>query len=163
MEEQLIRGYHRISKSWYANKNEDTEVMFGMYSKEGGCRAEMKMQWIELGEPTPQLKSFNDSWELLSEFKDLIDELAKHGNKRISEEKFCSILDKLGFKDLTDYESPYKDAKGEVKTPKQIADERDDLLSALNSLRDVEPWISDVEMKRHFQKTVYTAIEKATS
>jgi len=36
-----------------------------------------------------------------------------------------------------------------------------ELLAALKSLAGIEPWIQDREMKEHFQKTVYTAIEKA--
>ena len=43
----------------------------------------------------------------------------------------------------------------------QLEAEKAELLKALKQLRGVEVWIQDREMKEHFQKTVYTAIENA--
>jgi len=39
--------------------------------------------------------------------------------------------------------------------------EKAELLASLKSLRGIEPWIGDSNVLEFFQKTVYTAIEKA--
>ena len=39
--------------------------------------------------------------------------------------------------------------------------EKAELLASLKSLRGMEPWIGDSNVLEFFQKTVYTAIEKA--
>ena len=43
----------------------------------------------------------------------------------------------------------------------QLKKEKAELLEALKSLRGMEPWIGDSNVLEFFQKTVYTAIEKA--
>lgn len=104
-----IRGYYRSTKAYYAKKypNENLNVMFGMYHPEGGSSGEMQMEWQELGRDlVPQLKVYDDSWSALGLFPDLIQELAQRDGQNITEDEFCSILDKLGFKDLTQYEDP---------------------------------------------------------
>jgi len=106
---ECVRGYHRTNKAWYsANGNRKTvEVMFGMYHPDGGTSGEMAMEWINLGVSYPsvaQLKSFEDSWGVLALFNDLILKLSEFDSKNIQEEEFIEILNKCGFKDLTQYE-----------------------------------------------------------
>ena len=43
----------------------------------------------------------------------------------------------------------------------KLEKEKAELLAALKSLRGMEPWIGDSNVLEFFQKTVYTAIEKA--
>lgn len=99
-----IRGYHRYNKSWYAQPNEKITVGFGLYHKDGGTSGEMSMAWYELGKDLcARLESFEDSWSVLSTFPDLIEELSKVDSGLIQEEDFVEILNKCGFKDLTQY------------------------------------------------------------
>ena len=102
--EGCIRGYHRTSKAWYTKTQFRIEVLFGMYSLQGGTSDEMSMEWVEISNKLcPRLKCFDDSWSALALFNDLIQELGEVDNKVIQEEEFCKILDKCGFKDLTEY------------------------------------------------------------
>lgn len=69
----------------------------------------MAMRWHDLGDyVTPRLEAFGDSWNALSLFCDVIQELANLDSERITEQEFVNILLKCGFEDLTAYESPYK-------------------------------------------------------
>ncbi|MEC7753826.1 MAG: hypothetical protein VYB44_07335 [Bacteroidota bacterium] len=44
----------------------------------------------------------------------------------------------------------------------KIINQHNKLLSALKSIRGIEVWISDIEMKKHFQSVVYNAIDSVT-
>jgi len=106
--EGCIRGYHRSTKAFYANVMGDRiDVMIGMYHPEGGTSGEFKIEWEQLdGKRTPRLKSFDDSWNVLWMFKDLLEKMANIDSEDISEEDFCKLLDSLKIKDLTDYDEP---------------------------------------------------------
>lgn len=108
--EGCIRAYHRSNKAYYAKAlvREETVVNFGMFDPEGGTSGEMNMTWVEIGRDIacPQLQVFDDGWSALGLFTDLIQELAKVDSKNINDDKFCDILERLGFKDLTAYENP---------------------------------------------------------
>lgn len=105
-----IRAYHRSNRAYYAKAfpNENLHIMFGMYHPEGGSSGEMKMEWVPIGKdiPTPQLMVFDDAFSALGLFTDVIQELAKVDSEDITDDQFCEILDRLGFKDLTAYENP---------------------------------------------------------
>jgi hypothetical protein len=107
-----IRGYYRSTKAYYAKNLQDDNlnVMFGMYHPEGGSSGEMKMEWVDIGsKKTPQLQVFDDAWDALGLFPDLITELATLDSKDINDDEFCIVLDRLGFKDITPYEDPNKE------------------------------------------------------
>lgn len=110
-----IRAYIRSSKTYYARAlNDQTEVNFGMYALEGGTSGEMQMTWKDLGgELSAQLKSYYDSWSALALFTDVIQEMGKVDDQAITEEQFVAILDKCGFKDLTEYANPNPPVKNE--------------------------------------------------
>jgi hypothetical protein len=104
-----IRGYYRGTKAYYAKNLQDDNlnVMFGMYHPEGGSSGEMKMEWVDIGsKKTPQLQVFDDAWDALGLFLDLIQQLAQRDDQNITDDEFCLILDRLGFKDLTEYNDP---------------------------------------------------------
>ncbi len=110
---ECVRAFHRSSKAYYAKAmpNENVKVMFGMYLKGDGTDGEMEMEWIELqGKLVPRLKCFEDSWEQLASFSDLIESLGKIDGDCIQEEEFCLLLKKHGFQDFTSYKDPYEDA-----------------------------------------------------
>jgi len=106
-EHKLFRGFHWSNKAWYAEANNIKNgcVTFGIYSTEGGTTGEMTMKWIELcGDLIPRLEVFDDSWEALASFKDLVDALGLVNGKYITDEEFVKILLGCGFMDITKYE-----------------------------------------------------------
>jgi|GEM_PF-2977409 hypothetical protein len=112
-----IRAYSRASKTYYANKNDRLRVDFGMYMPGDGSSGECAMEWIDLnGTLCARLKAFEDSWSALSLFTDLIQEMGKVDGNEIQEPEFCKMLDKCGFKDITEYE----DKSGRTKKIRMI-------------------------------------------
>lgn len=111
MKSKYTRAFILSNEAWYAQVGDkvlipETEVMFGEYDlKDGGCRAEMKMGWETLaGEKVPCLRVFDDSWELLAEFQDVIQVLGKLDDKCITPRQFADLLLSLGFQDITERE-----------------------------------------------------------
>lgn len=102
-----IKGFHRLSKAFYTYPNSPVQVSFGMYDAEDGSTSgEMMMEWVELipGELSALFKCYDDGWSAMALFTDLINELGTVDSQQITEEEFCKILVKFGFKDLTNYE-----------------------------------------------------------
>jgi hypothetical protein len=105
-EEKLIRGFKWSNKAWYAEENgiKNGLVHFGIYSLEGGTTGEMCMEWIDLGgKNVPTLNVFNDAWENLAGFKDIIDVLGSLDGKNITDADFVEMLQDHDFTDLTSY------------------------------------------------------------
>ncbi len=106
--EGCYKGYTLMSESWYYEANRPTmncmdEVNFGYFDPEGGTSGEMSMEWHDLNnELVPKLGVYNDGWDALSNFQDLIVELGKLDDINISPKQFCDLLDTLGFKDGTE-------------------------------------------------------------
>jgi hypothetical protein len=119
-----IRGYHRSSKAWYAKSlKENIQVSFGMYGEDGeGTTGEMTMEWVPLnGKLCAQLQTFEDSWEVLSMFIDVIQKMGELNDQLPTEEQFCQLLDSCGFKDMTSYvrdtPEPQPDPEVTIKIP----------------------------------------------
>ncbi len=105
------RGYIRSNKAWYAEANnfKRTEVCFGLFHADGSTPGEMYMEWVQIDNHfAPRLKCFDDGWEVLASFTDLIKKMREFDKLWIQEPEFCELLDSLGFKDLTEYERPKK-------------------------------------------------------
>lgn len=103
----MKRGFYHLSKAWYNKvalekaKYKD-EVLFGIYCDEGGTDGEMSVRWYDLAnKSTPKLECFDDAWLVLSQLKDVIDEMAKVDSQDINPEEFCRLLLRCGFEDLT--------------------------------------------------------------
>ena len=106
-EEKSIKGYIRNSKAWYkdAFKGENISLTIGDYYDDGSTTGEFQIEWIPLSDfVAPKLKMFDDSWHLLNKYTDFFKCLSKLDSKEITENDLCKELDKLGFKDLTEYE-----------------------------------------------------------
>lgn len=107
----MIRGFYHLSEAWYAEANfkDRTDGMvdninIGFYSPDGngGTTGEFTVRWAELGgKLVPQLCVFDDAWEALTYFSDLLRDMAVIDNGNISPKGFCIILKRLGIKDLT--------------------------------------------------------------
>lgn len=112
--EELVRGYCRLSKAWYATDKDLAKptIMIGMYNPEGGTAGEISVRWEALQDKmVPRLSAFDDAWKVLSSFTDLFKEMAKWDNKDITEEQLSQLLDKTGFTDLTPYTQHLKPGK----------------------------------------------------
>jgi hypothetical protein len=115
------------------------EVFFGLSCGGGGTHGEMKMEWKKLGgQPIPQLLVYDDGWEMLYSFQDLLAEMAKANcpsmsDKSITPKEFCDMLIRCGFKDSTLRDDP--DPPDE-KSPEPS---REDLEKALQSIATLWP------------------------
>lgn len=115
---EMIRGFYHLKEAWYgdanlANRHDGLvdEVMIGFYGPDGeaGTTGEFCIQWIDLkGKACPQLQVFDDAWDALAYFSDLLEEMAKFDNKTPSPTEFCGILKRLGIKDLTPRKNPHR-------------------------------------------------------
>lgn len=110
-----IRGFNHYKEAFYGNmplpKDSLDEINFGMYCEDGGTEGEMSITWVNLGgKGAAQLRSFDDSWNVLATFTDVI--AAMKDREGIQPEEFCHLLLRLGFKDMTQRKGP----KANVKT-----------------------------------------------
>lgn len=102
--EGTVRGFHSLNRAWYAKKDGLPEVMIGLYDPDGGTSGEFAIRWKNLDNRlVPQLQVFDDAWDALTKFKDLLDKLAEIDNTNIQEMELCNLLEDLGIEDLTDY------------------------------------------------------------
>ncbi len=116
MKDSKGREFYWSSEAWYNKPTkmvDPPEITFGIYgSKDGEPSGEMAIVWETLGNRSvPRLKIFDDAWDVLKSFSDLIDKLADVDNKNISQQQFIKILLECGFKDSTQYENPEKDTR----------------------------------------------------
>ena len=131
--EENKRGFYWIQKAWYAKSINDQHIMFGMYGEGDGIYGEMAMEWEELGgKEVPKLKVYDDGWEVLASFQDLLQRLAEVDNQNITQGQFVEILNGCGFEDLTPYNSPYENAPllNERQELQERIDEIDEELNA---------------------------------
>ena len=101
------RGFHWLSKAWYAEatlRGSETidEIMLGFYASEGGTTGEMCIRWEDCaGKSTPRLIVFNDAWDALACFRDVIEALADLDSTDPPPEEIALLLLECGFADLT--------------------------------------------------------------
>jgi len=105
----MIRGFHWSNRAHYKHIIDYPEVSFGMYHPDGGTTGEMLVKWVWLDNKyTPKFECFDDGWNALSLFGDLIQKMGEVDSEDITDEQFVEMLLSCGFKDLTKYESPYE-------------------------------------------------------
>lgn len=108
-QEDYVKGYHVYNEAWYAQANRPgqqttDEVGFGVFAKGGGCLWEAGMNWYALQDnrPSPKLEAFYDgAWRGIHE-TGILAALAELEDPWITPAQFRSLLDSLGFVDLTD-------------------------------------------------------------
>ena len=97
------------------------------------------MVWKQLGDKAcPSLHVFDDGWEVLASWTDVITALGENGCEVMSQhsitpKEFCAILTGLGFKDTTLRENPNPVGK-KPDTPS-----REDYEKALKSIANLWP------------------------
>ena len=105
------RGFTIRSETWYGkHMNEpDTvdEIMVGMYHPDGGTTGEFSIFWTILGnKPKPCMKVFDDAWNALSRFSDLLAWMASVDGTNASPQETAEALRSIGVKDLTKRSNP---------------------------------------------------------
>jgi hypothetical protein len=121
--EDCIRGFTHYSESWYSKTNGAAgdgtidELMIGMYDNEGqGTTGEFAVRWMTIGgEPTARLEVFDDSWDALLRFGDMLQAMATIDGQRVSPRAFADMLRSLGITDLTARERPTKLTPADVE------------------------------------------------
>lgn len=101
------RAYIRSSKAFYATHfpSDNIQVMVGLYHPEGGTCGEFEFEWVPLSSGThARLNVFEDSWDALWQFQDLLEKMGEIDDTDIQEPEFCELLDSLGIIDITEYE-----------------------------------------------------------
>ncbi len=106
-------GYIVFSESWYAKhirKREDftDDIIIQKCSSDGGFTAEFLIEFTTVEfRDVVQLKAYDDSWDFLSERRDLLDCLTTLNNTTsgaLSVTQVKNMLDNLGFENLTQTE-----------------------------------------------------------
>lgn len=112
------RAFTVHGESWYAKTSRlkpDVleEILFGIYltdedGTDDGTSGEMAMRWYRVAsKPTPRLEAFDDSWDVLASFADVIEKLGEVDSKDITPQEFVNILVECGFQDRTAHVSPH--------------------------------------------------------
>jgi len=98
------RGFIQLSRAWYADaclKGID-DITIGFYHPEGGTTGEFSIKWEKLGgKVVPKLTAFDDAWDALLNFKDLLELMATVDSQNITPNEFCILLRSLGIEDRT--------------------------------------------------------------
>ena len=150
--EGMIRGFYHLKEAWYADVNLCNrfdglidEVLIGFYGPDGdqGTSGEFAIKWTELGgKLVPQLCVYDDAWDALTHFYDLLDAMKELNNTNPSPTDLCELLKRLGMKDLT----PRDDARRESQ---RIIKEAHEATLAIGRF-DEEPYNDDPADLRHF-------------
>ena len=106
------RGFTVFSEAWYSKNQREhdmlDEIMVGMYHPEGGTTGEFGIRWTMLGgKATPRLEVFNDAWDALQRFGDMLAWMASVDDQKISPQAFAEALRGIGIKDQTERDNPY--------------------------------------------------------
>jgi len=108
----MIRGFYHLAEAWYADANLKSrtdglvdDITIGFYTSDGkgGTTGEFKISWTEElgGKLVPQLCVYDNAWEALSHFSDLLTAMEYLDNTNPTPQEFCEILTRLGITDLT--------------------------------------------------------------
>lgn len=107
------RQFIHLSRAYYApvilaaKKNVVDEINIGFYHPEGGTSGEFHISWIKLGcGIAPRLEAFNDSWDALWQFRDVLEKMAAIDGQNITPDEFCHLLLSCGVEDVTPVEAP---------------------------------------------------------
>ena len=101
------RQFRQLSECWYADANIYgtslvDQVNVGFYHPDGGTTGEFQITWEVLaGKLVPHLKAFDDAWDALIHFDDVLKSMADFDDKNISPKDFCALLSALGIENAT--------------------------------------------------------------
>ena len=108
------RQFSHLSRAWYGAANlartRDVidEIMVGMYHEDGGTTGEFAIRWTELsGKHVPMLVVYDDAWDALLEFRDVLEGLKQIDGQNATPEAIGELLKACGVEEATEEESPY--------------------------------------------------------
>jgi len=108
------RKFFHLSRAWYGKANLEhrrncvDEILIGMYHPERGATGEFTIQWTELaGSLAPLLCVYDDAWDALWQFRDVLEALTEIDGQNAPPDKICELLVSCGVEDATPVESPY--------------------------------------------------------
>lgn len=116
----LYWGFTCFSRQNYRDevphKSED-EIIYGVYSHQGGCMAELCMTWERFDMTVPYLRSFSESFPLLTSptHRKIFEGIHKLNDEYFSPDDFSRLLLSLGFQDNSDYLLDEIDGSSEVE------------------------------------------------
>ena len=105
------RQFIQLSRAWYAsacqvNSEKVDRVNIGFYHPEGGTTGEFEVSWEYLGNRlVPSITAFDDAWDALIHFSDLLSAMAELDNQNVPPDEFCQLLVQLGIEDCTPTEN----------------------------------------------------------
>lgn len=105
--DECKRGFTQLSRAWYADANLIgsgivDKITVGFYHPEGGTTGEFSISWVRLaGKVIPKLVCYDDGWNALFEFKDMLEFMAGVDDEDISANNFSDALISLGIEDMT--------------------------------------------------------------
>ncbi|MCL4473541.1 MAG: hypothetical protein M1455_06330 [Actinobacteria bacterium] len=105
---QLSRAYYGAI-SLATTRDVTDEIQVGFYHPDGGTSGEFSIVWIALtcADTVPRLEAFNDSWDALWQFRDVLEKMAAVDGQNISPDDFCRLLESCGVEDATPVERAY--------------------------------------------------------
>jgi hypothetical protein len=85
------------------------EINLGFYDDDGGTTGEFCFRWVMLGnKPVPKIVAFDDSWDALWQFRDVLEKLAVLDDTNPTPGTIRSLLTSLGVEDTTKTKNPYE-------------------------------------------------------
>lgn len=107
------RQFTHLSRAWYGRVNLDNrsetvdEINIGFYHPEGSTTGEFYIRWYSLGNSNvPCLECYDDGWDALWNFKDMLEKLAEIDGTDITPLEMCELLVSLGIEDATEETDP---------------------------------------------------------
>lgn len=111
--EGCVRGFRIRSESWYGRFLNSVgcceEIMIGMYADDdrGGTSGEFAIRWLHVGgRQVPRLEVFDDGWNALTRFDDLLKWLASVDCRKVTPRQVADALVSMGVKDMTQRDDP---------------------------------------------------------
>ena len=92
-------------------------IVFGDYpapDEPGQDTIEVTMAWYQLGDRLmPRLECYQDAFRAFAEFREVLDELSTLIPEALPPDRFCRLLNRLGFTDISDTlgNSPYPEGR----------------------------------------------------
>ena len=102
-----IKGFRRCytqhSKAYDTEGSEKLSgITIGLYAKDGGTAGEFEVKWHWVDrKQSARLEVFVEGWEVLWQFRDLLEKMASTPGSGITEDDFCLLLDSLKVENIT--------------------------------------------------------------
>ncbi len=104
----MTRGFSHLSKAWYGSvclkaTKEIDSITMGFYDvDDGGTTGDFSIAWEWQGNnQVPCLRSYDDSWDALVNFSDVLAKLAEVDDQNASPDDIALLLISCGVKDMT--------------------------------------------------------------